>query len=424
MMNARMGFLGRVGVFCFALFLVGFAAVAELRAGAASTSVSPPAGVCLAGYDQNRRSTGVHDDLFAKAVVLDDGKMQLALVVVDCIGIQYDTANAIRAKAAAQVPGLAPEHVIVVSTHTHCGPDVIGIYGPDESHTGRDTGYIDSLITAAAAQVARAAKRLEPVQAFWAETVCAGWAVNDSEPALIDNSVTILQFRNAKGKSLATWTNFACHPTVLDGNTTEVSADWVGEFYRVMSMALPGEHLFLQGAIGCWIQPKTPVRTFALAAQYGTDLASKTLDALKNAKPLASSGLRFARKVFGVPLAEDSPYRLFSQMGLVSRPITDSVQTEVAWFSIGPAQFATHPGETAPMYAAKTKELMDSGPKFVLGLGLDELGYFCPPFYFDNPQQVPCAPYLTRMSPGKAAGDALTAALAAAIPHVDSGRKP
>jgi hypothetical protein len=47
----------------------------------------------------------------------------------------------------------------------------------------------------------------------------------------------------------------------------------------------------------------------------------------------------------------------------------------VAWFSVGNAQFATHPGETSPAFSLQTKTLMKTGPKFILGLGLDQLGY-------------------------------------------------
>jgi len=348
--------------------------------------------------------------------VFDDGHMQLALVVIDCIGLQYDTVNAIRAAAAAKVEKLPPEQVVVQSTHTHCGPDVIGIWGPDGTHTGRNAAYMDTLAETAAAQVAKAARRLKPATVVYAETVCAGWAVNDSEPDVLDNSVTVLQCLDKDGKSIATLTNFACHPTVLDGDTTQVSADWVAAFYATMAAALPGEHLFLQGAVGCWIQPKTPARTFALAGQYGSDLASKTLAALKKPRPPGDTGLRFARRVFEMPLSDGTPYRAFGAAGLVPREFGDTVRTEVAWFAIGPAQFATHPGETAPMYAARTRELMDTGPKFVLGLGLDELGYICPPNYFDNPEKIPAAPYLTQMSPGRESGAVLMKALEAVIP--------
>ena len=389
----------------------------ELRVGAASATINPANGVFLAGYELNRRCTGVHDDLYAKAVVFHDGRAAIALVVVDGIGLQYDTVNEIRAAAAKSVTKIAlpPERVIVQATHTHCSPDTAGIYGPDEAHTGRDAAYMAQLVATAAAQVARAVDALEPAKIAFAETQCVGWAINDSEPGVVDNSVTILQCLDAQGKSIATLTNFACHPTVLDGDTTVASADWVGAFYKKMSAALPGEHLFLQGAVGCWIQPKAPERTFAVAEKYGADLGEKTLAALQHTTPLKDTRLRFARKTFPMPV--DNPgFQAMSKLGLVSRSLTDSTATEVAWFAIGPAQFATHLGETAPLFSNQTKALMKTGPKFVLGLGLDHLGYICPPNYFENVSAIKFADYLTSMSPSPKAGPAMMDALKAVIP--------
>jgi Neutral/alkaline non-lysosomal ceramidase, N-terminal len=388
-----------------------------LRVGTASATVNPPDGTYMAGYDQDRKSTGVHDDLYAKAVVFDDGKTAVALVVVDVIGIQYDTVQAIREAAAAKTTAIPPEHIIVQSTHTHCGPDVIGIYGPDETHTGRNAAYMEQLVNTAAEQVARAADARQPTTFVVAETQCTGWAVNDSEPDVVDNSVTLLQCRDAQGEPIATLTHFACHPTVLDGDTTQVSADWVGAFYKEMAARVPGQHIYLQGGVGGWIQPETPERSFALAERYGKDLAAKAVAALESPQPMAADEVRFASKAFGMP-NDNAMFKQISSagLGLIPREMDDAIGTEVAWFAVGDAQFATHPGETAPAFTWATEDLMDSGPKFVLGLGLDELGYIIKPEYFDDPSAIPHAEYLTSMSPGRDAGPAMMAALDAVIP--------
>lgn len=311
-----------------------------LLVGASSASVNPPVGSFLGGYDLNRTSTGVHDDLCAKAVVVSDGVTSVALVVVDSFSIPYDTTQAIRSAAAGLIKNstLPPRQVIVQSTHSHAAPDTIGIYGPNETTCGRSPEYMKQLVETAAQQVAKAAENMKPADAAFSQTQCAGWAVNDSEPDKLDNSVTVLQFLDKEGKSIATLTNFACHPTVLDGDNTLTSADWVASFYKSMSAKLPGEHLFLQGAIGCWMQPNTPERTFELAQKYGEDLASKTLDALQHETSLSDTRVRFASRVFNMPIANDN-FKAMSLAGLVPRNFAESVETEAAWFAIGPAQF-------------------------------------------------------------------------------------
>lgn len=390
----------------------------SLRVGVASATVNPPEGVCLAGYDLNRKSTGVHDDLCVKAVAFDDGKSTLVLAVIDAISLQHPTVTTIREAAMKHVQGvnLSPERIILQATHTHCAPDTIGMYGPDVMHSGLSDPYMNMLVETAAAQIAKACQSLQPAKLAWAKTECKGWAVNDSEPDVLDNSVTILQCLDAEGKSLATLTNFACHPTVLDGDTTVTGADWVGYFYKKMTSALPGEHLFLQGGIGGWIQPETPERTFALAEKYGTDLAEKTLAALQNTQPVEGAAIRSANKVFKLPV-QNPVFIFLAKSGMLPRDFAgNAVETEVAWFAIGNAQFATHIGETAPDFTKETKALMDTEPKFVLGLGLDHLGYVVPYRFFDKTKEIKFAEYQTSMSPGREAGPVMMKMLGEIIP--------
>ena len=101
-----------------------------------------------------------------------------------------------------------------------------------------------------------------------------------------------------------------------------------------------------------------------------------------------------------MPLANPG-FKQLSEIGVINRDFSDSVLTEIAWFSIGDAVFATHPGETVPAMELATKALMHtSGPKFVLGLGMDALGYILKPGFFDPAMKIPHSEYLCTMSVG------------------------
>ena len=50
----------------------------------------------MAGYWSERKAQGAHDDLYAKALVLDDGENQITLVSCDLIGLDKETVSAIR----------------------------------------------------------------------------------------------------------------------------------------------------------------------------------------------------------------------------------------------------------------------------------------------------------------------------------------
>src|SRR5436190_1595972 len=71
------------------LLLAGasLATAQSLRVGAAQVVISPAAGTPMAGYYSTRLSTGVHDDLHAKAIVLASGDQRAALVACDLVGI-------------------------------------------------------------------------------------------------------------------------------------------------------------------------------------------------------------------------------------------------------------------------------------------------------------------------------------------------
>ena len=75
----------------------------------------------MAGYFNERISTGVHDPLHAKAIVLQQGREQLALVSCDLVGVQLsDTASA-RAQASERT-GIPVSNIVICATHSHTGP--------------------------------------------------------------------------------------------------------------------------------------------------------------------------------------------------------------------------------------------------------------------------------------------------------------
>ncbi|MGN6437360.1 MAG: neutral/alkaline non-lysosomal ceramidase N-terminal domain-containing protein [Agriterribacter sp.] len=387
----------------------------ELQAGAAEIKINPPLGSYLAGYQQNRKSTGIHDDLFAKAVVISNGENAIAIVTIDCIGLPYTLVQKIRDAVEQKIPegDLNANQVIVSSTHTHSGPDVIGIWGEDAMHTGTDSAYLSQLVNNAASAVAEAWKSRKRATAKYAVTAFGeGWVENISDSLETDRELTILQFVNRRGKNIATLTNFACHPTILGNENTLVSADFPAGMYQQLNAGLKGTHLFLQGAIGGWVQPEHVARNFDDALQKGKEIANAVIAALQHAKPLEKQTIRYASQQFEMPVSNQALKEL-AKASVIKRDIVEGTPTEIAWFSIGEAMFATHPGESSPLYSLNTKSMMKTtGPKFVLGLGLDELGYIIKPEFFTPGTKLHAASYLTSMSPGKNAGATMMQVLA------------
>ncbi len=88
--------------------------------GAAAVVINPALGSSMPGGLADRKACGVHDDLLARALVME-AEEPLALLSVDCVALHRDTVLAIReaAQREAEIPG---ERVFVAATHTHHGP--------------------------------------------------------------------------------------------------------------------------------------------------------------------------------------------------------------------------------------------------------------------------------------------------------------
>ena len=128
---------------------------------------------------------------------------------------------------------------------------------------------------------------------------------------------------------------------------------------------------------------------------------------LENSKPLKGNDIKVSTSIFSMIL-ENSGFLMLSKAGVINRDFTDSVETEVAYFEIGNASFATHPGETVPQLSLRTKELMQNdGPKFIIGLGMDALGYILKPYFFDQEKNVPHSEYLCSVSVGPQTQEAI-----------------
>ena len=371
------------------------------KIGASVAVITPQTGSYIAGGDQNRKFTGVHDDLFVKAVVISNGENMLAIFTVDCIGMLYPQLLQVREEVKKELPAFPVDHIIMSSTHTHSGPDVVGIWGPDLMHSGVDSNFIQTFITIAASTIIKAYQHLQPATAQYAITNHGeGWVENISEPEELDRSVTILRFIDQQNKNIVTLTNFACHPTVMDGSTGEVSSDYVAGYYESMDKQQGGVNMFLQGAIGGWVQPEHVPKTFKDAYEKGNGLAAIVTEALKQPTLLKQNKILFKSKIFAMPV-ENPGFKQLSAMDVIKRNIRDSVTTEIAYFNIGEASFATHPGETVPAMSFATKDLMKTkGPKFILGLSMDALGYILKPYFFDPSRKIPHSEYLCSMSIG------------------------
>ena len=90
-----------------------------LKAGVAITDVTPPKPMFLHGYPHVERiSVGVHDPLYASALVLDNGEMQIGFCAVDVVFISGEIAKCVRERVQA-VTGIPGQNIMISASHTH-----------------------------------------------------------------------------------------------------------------------------------------------------------------------------------------------------------------------------------------------------------------------------------------------------------------
>lgn len=133
------------------------------RAGAAAVDVTPTKfPVIVNGMFTSRTGTEAHDRLQSRALVLDDGKMRIAIVVVDSLMMPRDLIDKAKA-AASKTTGIPVERMLVSATHTHSAPSAMGCLGTDI-----DPDYVAFLPGKIVESIELANQQLLPANVGWA----------------------------------------------------------------------------------------------------------------------------------------------------------------------------------------------------------------------------------------------------------------
>lgn len=99
----------------------------NIKCGLSTVDITPPGiGWRRYGYYQEIFITGVHDPLFAKAVVMEQGKEKAALLECDLCFITRKLSETVRERASI-LTGIPKQNIIICATHTHSGPDYDGV---------------------------------------------------------------------------------------------------------------------------------------------------------------------------------------------------------------------------------------------------------------------------------------------------------
>lgn len=343
------------------------AAEAVLRAGAARVEITPPLGTPLGGYANRfgKGAVGVHDPIWAKALVLDDGEVRLGIVCSDLVGTNPEMAARV-----ARESGFAPDRLLVCASHTHSGP---GAYGKPAFAVLTLGGYRQEVFDRLTGGMVRALREAE--QALRPAALAAGekplprFSRNRRGLALRDPALWVLRVEGADGRPLAALVNLTAHGTVLSEKNLEFSGDWMGFTQAFLEREVPGlVALYTNGAEGD-ISPNLPpgASGFDGARAHGELGGREALEVYRTLRPepQAKLGVRNA----ALPLPESSGAAL----------IGAGKETRLQTMTIGDSLLIAVPGEMTVQLGLALKEharKQGVAHPVIVGLANDHLGYF------------------------------------------------
>jgi hypothetical protein len=322
-MNVALKTIGSAAIVAIFSFVpLGAPQAAEWKAGAAKLKITPREHLWMAGYgSRDKPNEGTLSDLWAKALVLEDGQGHRAVIVsLDLVGIARDLSQAVCAELASKY-GLERSQILIACSHTHSGPVVGHNLRPthyelrDDHQRQLIDQYAVELQRNIVAVVGEAIRSMKASQVFWGDGT-AGFAVNRREnkepdvPKLIaegklkgpvDHDVPVLAAKDADGRLTALVVGYACHATVLNGY--DWSADWPGYAQTELEKAHPGCTALFVAGCGADQNP-LPRRTVELAQKYGRELATAVDTVLGKAMTPLSGKIETAYREVDLPFSQ------------------------------------------------------------------------------------------------------------------------
>jgi len=307
-----------------------------LRVGAARVDITPAADAALpmAGYGGRTEGfRGIHDHLFVRAIVLDDGASQAALVAWESLFVP-DPIWAETSRRIAAETGIPPERLMLSAVHDHGAPTL-----PSTNATPAQLAYITTIENSAVEAVRKAKSQLQAARFGVGATTASvninrrefsagrGWWLGFNEHGPSDKTVTVVRFEDLTGKPIALWINYGVHAVVMGPENYQVTGDLAGATSRFVEQHFlgndrprsdagmrvrlkPEERVTGDGVVALWTSgaagDQNPVSTasgedFTLVDALGKLLGEAVLRAAAEVKTTADVSIRGAQKVVTCP---------------------------------------------------------------------------------------------------------------------------
>ena len=393
---------------------------AALQGGCAKVNITPPVGAWLSGYGgRDKPSDGVVDELYARALVLDNGSSSVAIISVDLLWVPLKMTNQVREILKDKI-GIPGQNVLICATHTHFGPKVYSEtnMGPEVSDNTVDSSYVQILVKKIADSAFLAHKRMEDVKIGSVKgdipeivynrrptradgsvqttfslplevtttrkirrspdgSMSVTFTFPPEQPALtfgpVDPEAWVLRVENAEGQIVGSLINFACH--AVSGSTFadwfySISADYPGETMRVVEQLEGGVCLFTSGTAGDIV----PLRRGKKPRyEIGRALAGEAIRRLQFVQTSGDINIAAMTRQIKLPIRQDlSPDSI-----IAADKDKKHLTTEIQVLRLGDVYILGLPGEVLVEVGLDIKKKAGLRNLIIASLSNDTIGYVC-----------------------------------------------
>jgi hypothetical protein len=213
----------------------------SFSAGVAKTNITPSIPIVMSGYSARKDPfKGIHDALFATAIVFDDGINKAAIISAEVIGFSFTQWDEIT-KRVEKETGIQQKYVLLSPVHNHGGPSTrLYTDNPDKDLLAYNEELKNKLVTI----TQEAANSLKPALIGSGKGICkmnmnrrarnfrGGLRLGKNPYGLCDHEVGVVRIDGVKGTPFAVFINWPCHATVMGGKNYLITGDWPGATRR------------------------------------------------------------------------------------------------------------------------------------------------------------------------------------------------
>ncbi len=208
-----------------------------LLAGTASINITPDKPIPMSGYGiRTEAFDGIHDSIYARAIVFSDGENKAAILSVELIGFSDAFCDEL-SLGIEKLTGIKKEYILVSAVHSHGGP-VTKVYSDGESQ--EVDAYVEQLQHKLIQLVIQADGNLKPAQIGAGKGECRmniNRRIKDGNGNIqlgrnpygpCDHEVGVVRIDDDQGNILSVLLNWPCHGVVLGPRNRLISGDWPG----------------------------------------------------------------------------------------------------------------------------------------------------------------------------------------------------